>query len=107
MDLRIHSNVIFVQDIMNIILFCRILYTDMEVFQCSKVPEKVSEEKVTLVKTEPTEQSPSISLKLSSEDNEEVVPFTSQSNSFNTNNQNFVSGCQKRKEWSPENLVRD
>ena len=91
---------IFVQDIMNIILFCRILYTDMEVFQCSKVPKKVSDEKVTL-ENETTEQSPSISLK------EEVVPFTSQSNSFNKNNQNFVNGCQKRKEWSPENLVRD
>ena len=98
---------IFVQDIMNIILFCRILYTDMEVFQCSKVPDKVSDEKVTLIENETTEQSPSISLKLSSEDKEEVVPFTSQSNSFNTNNQNFVNGCQKRKEWSPENLVRD
>ena len=98
-----------VQDIMNIILFCRILYTDMEVFlfQCSKLPDTISVEKVTLLEAELDEHS--ISKILSSEEKEEEEEDSSniQSNSFNTNNQNFVNGCQKRKEWSPENLVRD
>lgn len=95
---------------MNIILFCRILYTDMEVFQCSKqskLPEKtISVEKVTLLEDEPNEHE-TTSAKLSSEEKMEDVSSNIQSNSFNTNNQNFVNGCQKRKEWSPENLVRD
>ena len=93
---------------MNIILFCRILYTDMEVFQCSKLPETISVEKVTLLEAELDEHS--TSMILSSEEKEEEKEDSSnnvQSNSFNTNNQNFVNGCQKRKEWSPENLVRD
>ena len=94
---------------MNIILFCRILYTDMEVFQCSKqskLPDTISVEKVTLLEDEPNEHG-TTSAKLSSEEKMEDVSSNIQSNSFNTNNQNFVNGCQKRKEWSPENLVRD
>ena len=30
------------QDIMNIILFCRIVYTDMQVFKCSKIQNTIS-----------------------------------------------------------------
>ena len=90
---------------MNIILFCRILYTDIEVFQCSNLHETVSVEKEGLTTTEPNDPSPSISRKLSFDGKEESVSSNGQSH--NTNNQNFVNGCQKRKEWSPENLVRD
>ena len=95
---------------MNIILFCRIIYTDREVFQCSKqskLPETISVEKVTLLEDEPNEHGPLTSAKLLSEEKMEDVSSNIQSNSLNTNNQNFVNGCQKRKEWSPENLVRD
>ena len=87
---------------MNIILFCRILYTDMEVFQCSKqsnLPEKtISVEKVTLLEEDEPNEHETTSAKLSSEEKMEDVSSNIQSNLFNTNNQSFVNGCQKWKE---------
>ena len=100
---------------MNIILFCRIVYTDMQVFKCSKIQNTISttdngnksRDNVRHLKTEFNNLNQS-SATISKEENclEEEVSY-SQSIPSLTNNQNFVNGCQKRNEWAHENLERD
>ena len=98
---------------MNIILFCRIVYIDMEIFKPVKLPEKISIEKpssdIQHDNDETSDKQITNNLtptNLCARDTT-IEDNTINHDDINTNNQNFVNGCQKRAHWAAENLVTD
>ena len=99
---------------MNIILFCRIVYIDMEIFKPIKIPEEISKEKPSDIQHDNIETlDEQITNNLTPTNlcaRDTVIEDTANSNSNHDdigNNQNYVNGCQKRAQWAEENLVID
>lgn len=105
-------------DIMNVVLFCRIVYVDMEAVSpfnlsisgttfSTKNYENVNENNCH------TDEKPFTTSNGCEDITENDVcdeTFCAQSDEeiiSSSINQNYVNSCQKRKEWAPESIVRD
>ena len=106
-NVNTHSYFLFPQDIMNVILFCRILYVDVEAVFPSMVQNNISIEKCSdspeTVNAQKEVQNLDFVGVTEKDLTEEISSEQFSTESF-SNNQNFVNGCQKRREWTQESL---
>ena len=95
---------------MNIVLFCRIVYVDLEAVIPSKLSSSKCDLKEDIEIVKQQTQIPSNGHK-DVKSNEDCDDFysaqTCEDSSITYLNQNFVNGCQKRKEWTHESIARD